>query len=85
LYLKIDSVEEGSGELSGKLGAFIVGYKGNPLKVVSNFSNDQRNDFWQRRIDLIGRTIAVMLKLEVSDKKRSSQLAFSCFYFSMQG
>ena len=67
--LKIISVEEGSGRLSGKLGAFVVDYKGNTLNVGSGMSDENRDEFWRNRDSLPGRVIEVKYKEESSDKK----------------
>ena len=78
--LKVVSVEEGSGRLAGKLGAFVVDYKGNPLNVGSGMSDEQRDDFWQIRENLPGRVIEVKYKEESSDKKTGqSSLQFPIF------
>jgi len=67
--LKVISTEAGSGRLSGKLGAFVVDYKGNPLNVGSGMTDEQREEFWQNKEKLIGRVIEVKYKEESSDKK----------------
>ena len=67
--LQIISVEEGSGRLAGKLGAFVVDYKGNSVNVGSGMSDEQRDEFWRSRGDLPGRIIEVKYKEESSDKK----------------
>jgi DNA ligase-1 len=67
--LKIQSWEEGSGRLSGKIGAFVVDYKGNTLNVGSGMTDEQREEFWSIRDDLVGRVIEVKYKEESSDKK----------------
>jgi len=67
--LKVLSVEEGSGRLSGRLGAFVVNYKGNSLNVGSGMSDAQREEYWQNRENLTGRVIEVKYKEESSDKK----------------
>ena len=67
--LKVIGAESGSGRLSGKLGAFVVDYKGNPLNVGSGMTDEQRDEFWQNRDNLIGRVIEVKYKEESSDKK----------------
>jgi len=67
--LKVVAVEEGSGRLSGKLGAFVVDYKGNTLNVGSGMTDEQRDEFWRLHDDLIGRVIEVKYKEESSDKK----------------
>ena len=67
--LKVIAVEEGSGRLAGKLGAFVVEYKGNTLNVGSGMSDEQRDEFWHSRDGLPGRVIEVKYKEESSDKK----------------
>ena len=50
--LPIIRCEEGSNRLSGTLGAFVLDYKGNEVKVGSGFTDEQREDFWNRRDEL---------------------------------
>ena len=66
--LMIMDVEEGDGRLKGTLGAFVVAFKGNLVNVGSGFSDSQRNDFWTRRDELIGKIVEVKYK-EVSKNK----------------
>jgi len=78
--LIVTAVEEGSGRLKGKLGAFVVNYKGNRLNVGSGMSDEQRDDFWNRRDELPGRVIEVKYKEESSDKKTGqNSLQFPIF------
>jgi len=78
--LSVTSVEEGSGRLAGKLGAFVVDYKGNPLNVGSGMTDQQRDEYWAIRDDLIGRVIEVKYKEESSDKKTGhNSLQFPIF------
>jgi len=67
--LEVTAVEEGSGRNSGRLGAFVVDYKGNTLNVGSGFSDGQREEFWTVREKMPGRVIEVKYKEESSDKK----------------
>jgi DNA ligase-1 len=66
--LKIIRLEEGSGRLSGTLGAFVVDYKDNELNVGSGMSDEQRTEFWNKRDELVGRVIEVKYKEESNDK-----------------
>jgi len=78
--LMVTAIEEGSGRLSGKLGAFVVDYKGNSLNVGSGMTDEERNEFWLRQDDLIGRVIEVKYKEETRDKKTGqSSLQFPIF------
>ena len=78
--LKVTAVEEGSGRLAGKLGAFVVSYKGNSVNVGSGMTDEQRDEFWENRDSLPGRVIEVKYKEESSDKKTGAQsLQFPIF------
>ena len=67
--LKIIGYEEGTGRNKGRLGAFVVDYKGNHVKVGSGFSDEERDKFWENREELIGRVITVKYKEISKDKK----------------
>ena len=66
--LKIIGYEEGTGRNKGRLGAFIVDYKGNHVKVGSGFTDDERIKFAENRNELIGRVITVKYKEITRDK-----------------
>lgn len=66
--LRIIDVEEGTGRLSGTLGAFVVRYKDNILHVGSGMTDEQRHTFWEERESLIDRVIEVKYKEESRDK-----------------
>ncbi|MCL2391508.1 MAG: hypothetical protein FWC66_02720 [Oscillospiraceae bacterium] len=67
--LQVTATEEGSGRLLGKLGAFVVAYKGTAVNVGSGMTDEQRDEFWQARDSLVGRVIEVKYKEESMDKK----------------
>lgn len=67
--LEIMDLEEGTGRLSGTLGAFVVRYKDNYLRVGSGMTDDQRKTFWNDGIALIGRVIEVKYKDESYDRR----------------
>lgn len=66
--LKIIGCEEGTGRLEGALGAFILEYKDNIVKVGSGFTDEQRTEFWNNREDIIGNICEVKYKEISSDK-----------------
>ena len=66
--LKIVGVLEGSGKLSGTLGSIVVDYKGNTVNVGSGFTDEQRNEYWAIKDELIGRIAEIKYK-EVSKNK----------------
>lgn len=51
--LPIIGYEEGTGRLSGMLGAFVLDYKGNEVRVGSGFTDEQRVDFWRNRDEIV--------------------------------
>lgn len=51
--LPIIGYEEGTGRLEGVLGAFVLNYKGNEVKVGSGFTDQQRVDFWKHKDEII--------------------------------
>ena len=66
---EIIGYEEGTGRLEGKLGAFVIDYKGNKVNVGSGYTDEERIEFWQHRDDYIGRILQVKFKEETKDKK----------------
>lgn len=68
--LQIIDYEEGSGRLTNTLGALVVEYKGNKVKVGSGFTDEQRNKFWESRQSLIGVICEVKYK-EISYDKNT--------------
>ncbi|MCM1223556.1 MAG: hypothetical protein NC548_54825, partial [Lachnospiraceae bacterium] len=68
--LPILACEEGSGRLAGVLGAFVLGYKGNEVRVGSGFTDEQRVTYWKHRDELPGTLCEVKYK-EVSYDKHT--------------
>jgi len=78
--LPIVRCEEGSGRLSGKLGAFVLDFRGNEVKVGSGFSDEQRIAYWQKREEISGMLCEVKYKEISSDKNTGLQsLQFPIF------
>jgi len=67
--LKVIAVEEGTGRLSGTLGALVVNYKGNTVNVGSGFDDETRSKIWKNKEDIIGKIIEVKYKEITKDKK----------------
>ena len=67
--LQIVGYEEGTGRNKGRLGAFVVDYNGNQVKVGSGYSDEERVNFWNNRDKYIGRVITVKYKEISKDKK----------------
>lgn len=66
--LPIIRCEEGTGRLEGTLGAFVLEYKGNEVKVGSGFTDEQREVYWQQRDSISGTLCEVKYKEISSDK-----------------
>lgn len=78
--LPIIRCEEGSGRLAGTLGAFVLDYKGNEVRVGSGFSDEQRAMFWCGRDNLAGVLCEVKYKEISSDKSTGADsLQFPVF------
>lgn len=78
--LPIVGCEEGSGRLSGTLGAFVLDFNSNKVNVGSGFSDEQRQDFWNRKDDIVGTLCEVKYKEVSHDKKTGlSSLQFPVF------
>lgn len=78
--LPIIRYEEGSGRLAGTLGAFVLKYNENEVKVGSGFTDEQRQEYWLHRDDLIGTLCEVKYK-EISKDKNTelNSLQFPVF------
>lgn len=63
---------EGCGRLQNTLGAIIVNYKGNELRVGSGMSDSLRRHLWEQREELRGSLCEVKYK-EVSTDKRTGR------------
>lgn len=67
--LPIIRCEEGTGRLAGTLGALVLQYKDNEVKVGSGFTDEQRMEFWQLRESIVGMLCEVKYKEISKDKK----------------
>lgn len=74
----IDAVE-GEGKYQGKLGAFVVSFKGFPVNVGSGYSDSQREEFWKNKGSLVGKTIEVEAQETSSNDKGGESLRFPVF------
>lgn len=78
--LPIIRIEEGTGRLEGTLGAFVLRYKDNEVKVGSGFSDEQRAEYWSNSNSLIGTLCEVKYKEISNDKKTGlNSLQFPVF------
>lgn len=80
--LKIVGYEEGTGNLKGTLGSFIVEYKDNTVGVGSGYSLEEREEFWNNKDNLLGRVIEVQYFEESIDSKTNKpSLRFPVFKY----
>lgn len=78
--LPILGCNEGTGRLAGTLGALVLDFKGNEVKVGSGFSDEQRTEFWRNRDNLIGVLCEVKYKEVSYDKSTGADsLQFPVF------
>ena len=77
--LRVIGVEEGSGKFSGMLGAIVVDYKGNELRVGSGFADSERHEIWAAPEKYIGRVVTIQYFEETQDKDGKLSLRFPVF------
>lgn len=78
--LEVVGYEEGSGNFSGMLGAFLVRYKeGNIVKVGSGFSKELRQEIWKNPDAYIGKVISVQYFEETVNQQGGISLRFPVF------
>jgi DNA ligase-1 len=77
LDLEVIDIEEGSGRLAGTLGAIHVRYKnGNPVKVGSGFSDEERKLYWAHPELIMNRVVEVKFFEETQSATGECSLRF---------
>lgn len=66
--LPIIGLEEGTGRLAGTLGAFILDYNGNMVRVGTGFTDEERSEIWKDSGNLTGCLCEVKYKEKSKDK-----------------
>ena len=79
LDLEVVGFEEGTGRNEGRLGAILVKYKNNIVKVGSGFSDELRKEIWHDQNSWLGRTIVVKYFEETSNQNGGISLRFPVF------
>lgn len=78
--LHIIGCEEGSGRLEGQLGALVLDFKGNEVRVGSGFTDAERFWLWKRKDSLIGTLCEIKYKEISQDKTTGAEsLQFPVF------
>lgn len=67
--LRITAIEEGQNRLAGTMGALVVDYKGNELRIGSGFDDATRAAVWANPDDYIGKIVECRYKEVTMDKK----------------
>lgn len=67
--LRITAIEEGQNRLAGTMGALVVDYKDNELRVGSGFDDATRADVWANPDNYIGKIVECKYKEVTMDKK----------------
>jgi len=65
--VKVIGLQEGTGKHQGKLGSFLVDYKGIEVRVGSGLNDELREQVWSDQDNVIGRTIEVRYQEETPD------------------
>jgi DNA ligase-1 len=77
LDLEVVGVEEGSGRLSGTLGAIHVRYKdGNVVKVGSGFSDEERKLYWEHPERIMNKIVEIKFFEETTNADGTFSLRF---------
>ena len=80
LDLEVVDYEEGSGRLSGTLGAIHVRYKnGNIVKVGSGFSDELRRQIWTHEVMIVGKIVEIQYFEETTNADGGISLRFPVF------
>lgn len=78
--LPIIAIEEGQNRLAGTLGALVVDFKGNQVRVGSGFDDDLRSSVWGDKDRYIGQLAEVKYKSITKDKRTGKEsLQFPVF------
>ena len=65
--VEIKDLLEGTGKHQGKLGSFVIDYKGKEVRVGSGLTDTLREELWLNREKHIGRLIEVRYQEETPD------------------
>ena len=79
LDLTVVGLEEGNNQNAGKLGAFLVMYKGCTVRVGTGISKELREKIWENKDDYVGRTIIVQYFEETTNQEGGVSLRFPVF------
>ena len=79
LDLTVTGFEEGTNRLAGTLGALLVEYKNNIVKVGSGFSDELRKEIWMHQEEWLGRTVIIQYFEETRNQDGGISLRFPVY------
>lgn len=79
LELKLIDMEQGDKKYNNMLGAFIVDYNGNQLRVGSGFSDEQRQEYWINRDKYLNQYVKVKYFEKTTNQQGGESLRFPIF------
>lgn len=79
LDLEVVGFEEGTNSNAGRLGALLVNYKDNIVKVGSGFSQELREEIWNNKEEWLGRTVVVQYFEETTNQNGGISLRFPVY------
>jgi DNA ligase-1 len=77
----VTGMNEGTGRHKGRLGALVVDWKGNELRIGTGFSDEQRTEFWGDK-SLIGKVVEFVYmetSVDKTGKESCRHPVFKCF------
>ena len=74
--LVVTDVFEGTGKYTGMLGGVYVDYKGYQVGVGSGWSDEQRQELWDDKNKILGKTIEIAYQAETKNKNGGLSLSF---------
>lgn len=77
--LRVIGFEEGEGKYAGRLGAILVSYKNNIVKVGSGLSDDMRRIIWNNQEKYLGKIMAIQYFEETTNADGGESLRFPVF------
>lgn len=79
LDLEVIGFEEGTNRNKGRLGALLVNYKNNIVKVGSGFSEELREEIWNNQDKWLGKTVVVQYFEETQNQNGGISLRFPVY------
>lgn len=78
--LRCIEIEEGEGNFKGMLGAIVVVYKGNEVRVGSGFTQEQRKYYWNNQDEIIGKIVMIKYFEETRNQNGGISLRFPTMF-----